>query len=487
MPSKVIQADYDFLKNTSKTFARYTDTTAALTYQLEDHYNKLYAGGWQGRAAERFFAEMKELIFPALHRLENALQLVSDEIIRTHDTFKDYEEQAARLFMGELTDIEADGGASAAEHEYLLVSNGFAKPAIMQIGTVTPTPEPTPISGQDSVYYPVLQSLLTYDYRNTRLNSEGVPYVNINNALNVANGLEQAIAEGRIDRTSVDALIASAQQGNAGALAALYTIAFANAQGTNYLAFENGTGFAYYGKSNPYLSNLTGALDGVEVDGGNCAMFVSVGLFMSGFPVIPLPNVTSIPGVVPPGSDQLWGPGRVLDYYRNSDSYSPEEQTHDGIENFFQGTDAFRGVTPLYNALINVHGTTRVTPGETGWESNIAPGTLVFSYTGTTLTAASTNHVSMVVGWGPNVANYSPPPTQPFFPTQQEAQAYYGTNVSLTPWAVDSGGETPAGYPRPYTETVPSANGTVVMVTVPIPALPVTPTQTPTPTATPAA
>ncbi len=128
MPSKVIQADYDFLKNTSKTFARYTDTTAALTYQLEDHYNKLYAGGWQGRAAERFFAEMKELIFPALHRLENALQLVSDEIIRTHDTFKDYEEQAARLFMGELTDIEADGAPRRLNTNICLFQMGSQNP-----------------------------------------------------------------------------------------------------------------------------------------------------------------------------------------------------------------------------------------------------------------------------------------------------------------------------------------------------------------------
>lgn len=89
----------------------------------------------------------------------------------------------------------------------------------------------------------------------------------------------------------------------------------------------------------------------------------------------------------------------------------------------------------------------------------INAGDLIYTFFGNSRGAADPrNHVALIVGWGPTSPNFrlSPPDKIPsLFSTFQEAQEYYKKQgIEITPWAVDHGGNSPEGYPRPYLQAV---------------------------------
>ncbi|MBE2192719.1 MAG: WXG100 family type VII secretion target, partial [Anaerolinea sp.] len=82
MVVKVIRAQYDGLREVAKVFAHHADLSVALTFQVEGLVDQLQGGAWRGVGAESFYAEMVELVLPAMRKLEDALQFARDSTLK---------------------------------------------------------------------------------------------------------------------------------------------------------------------------------------------------------------------------------------------------------------------------------------------------------------------------------------------------------------------------------------------------------------------
>lgn len=97
---KVIRAQYDGLREVARVFAHHADLSVALTFQVEGLIDQLQGGAWRGVGAEGFYAEMGELVLPAMRKLEDALQFARDSTLTIIEIMQAAEEDAAALFRG---------------------------------------------------------------------------------------------------------------------------------------------------------------------------------------------------------------------------------------------------------------------------------------------------------------------------------------------------------------------------------------------------
>ncbi|CAG1013832.1 hypothetical protein ANRL4_05042 [Anaerolineae bacterium] len=97
---KVIRAEYDGLREVAKVFAHHADLSVALTFQVEGLVDQLQGGAWRGVGAESFYAEMVELVLPAMRKLEDALQFARDSTLKIIEIMQAAEAEAAALFRG---------------------------------------------------------------------------------------------------------------------------------------------------------------------------------------------------------------------------------------------------------------------------------------------------------------------------------------------------------------------------------------------------
>jgi len=107
MPGYKIQANYDQLASAAARFTNEANQTTQLTQQVRQCFEVLQGGDWIGMGAQRFFAEMRELVFPGLQRLSSTLQDASQATKRISEALRQAEEQAGALFRG------GAGGAGA--------------------------------------------------------------------------------------------------------------------------------------------------------------------------------------------------------------------------------------------------------------------------------------------------------------------------------------------------------------------------------------
>lgn len=272
----------------------------------------------------------------------------------------------------------------------------------------------------------------------------------------VAYRLAEAIKNGTIDRDSVLRLIDRARgEQIAGATyshsaATLYALAFADAQGANWELWEQHHEGAYTGAGGGWhearLDNCVGdqIRNGASrtdakkhceglLSSGNCANFVSTAMWLGG-------------GLTP---TDVWCPVDdkafpFLDYYTDSGSVSwgtPDSQIaffgQYGQSGFDISSEIY--LYPFDNAL-GAQGKVEAEGFQALRSTNYVFGTGDLVY--------SEQHVAIVVGWG------SPNGTigDAFYPTYDEAVAAGIENPE--PWAVDHGGTNPAGYARPWRQTI---------------------------------
>ncbi|MCC6976464.1 MAG: WXG100 family type VII secretion target [Anaerolineae bacterium] len=131
MVAQRIQGDYDRLQEILKVFMHHADMTVALTVQVEGLVEQLQGGAWRGVGAEAFYAEMGDLILPAMRRLEDALQFAGEKTGKIHHILREAEEEAARLFRGEASFINLKLTPSLVTHPFQMGPQGS-----------TPTPLP---------------------------------------------------------------------------------------------------------------------------------------------------------------------------------------------------------------------------------------------------------------------------------------------------------------------------------------------------------
>ncbi len=104
MVSSLIRMDYDEGKTCETCFSQQADATRQLLNSLKRQLDQLSAGGWLGRGAQQFYAEMQDIVLPALERMSAALEEACRCTQRIAQDFQKAEQEAGRLFMG------GDGG-----------------------------------------------------------------------------------------------------------------------------------------------------------------------------------------------------------------------------------------------------------------------------------------------------------------------------------------------------------------------------------------
>ncbi len=93
-----IRADYDKLDQIAGRFANQADAIQQMQQKVRGSYGKLRDGGWIGDAANAFFSEMEDLLFPASARLQQALEEAGQKTQQIAQTVKQAEQEASSLF-----------------------------------------------------------------------------------------------------------------------------------------------------------------------------------------------------------------------------------------------------------------------------------------------------------------------------------------------------------------------------------------------------
>lgn len=93
-----IQADYDELASIANEFGQEAGAAEQLMNNIMRMVGELEAGGWIGRGAESFYAEMHDLVEPGMQRLVRALEDCSSAIKNIANIISQAENEASGLF-----------------------------------------------------------------------------------------------------------------------------------------------------------------------------------------------------------------------------------------------------------------------------------------------------------------------------------------------------------------------------------------------------
>lgn len=96
-----VEINYDEMADIAQSFDQQGEEAGQMLRAILSQVDNLRAGGWAGQGANAFFAEMDDLILPALNRLVSALQQAADVARATAYQFGEAEQEAAHLFSGE--------------------------------------------------------------------------------------------------------------------------------------------------------------------------------------------------------------------------------------------------------------------------------------------------------------------------------------------------------------------------------------------------
>jgi WXG100 family type VII secretion target len=93
-----IQIDYDELANIANQFAQEASAAEQLVNRITSLVGQLEGGGWIGRGAQAFYAEMHDEVEPGLQRMVQALEDGSSSIKQISSIISQAEQEASSLF-----------------------------------------------------------------------------------------------------------------------------------------------------------------------------------------------------------------------------------------------------------------------------------------------------------------------------------------------------------------------------------------------------
>jgi len=94
-----IRLQYDEMDQISNKFTNQSEIVQELLTRLTSQMGELQGGAWIGRGADAFYAEMEELVVPAVTKLRDALEtsgVLTQQIVRT---VQEAEEEAGAYFV----------------------------------------------------------------------------------------------------------------------------------------------------------------------------------------------------------------------------------------------------------------------------------------------------------------------------------------------------------------------------------------------------
>jgi len=93
-----IRADYDRLEQIASRFVNQSHAVGQTIQKVQGSMGPLEDGGWIGRGADSFFAEMNNVVLPASHRLQEVLDEASRTVREIVQKLKQAEEEASSRF-----------------------------------------------------------------------------------------------------------------------------------------------------------------------------------------------------------------------------------------------------------------------------------------------------------------------------------------------------------------------------------------------------
>lgn len=93
-----VQADYDELAAIANEFNTEAGAAEQLYNNIMNLVGELEGGGWIGRGADSFYAEMHDLVEPGMQRLIRALEDASNAIKQVSNIIAQAEGEASGLF-----------------------------------------------------------------------------------------------------------------------------------------------------------------------------------------------------------------------------------------------------------------------------------------------------------------------------------------------------------------------------------------------------
>jgi WXG100 family type VII secretion target len=92
------ECNYDELQQLTKMLQKEAEEMNQLLSQTRGKADALHGDGWIGRGADKFFAEMQQLILPSMTRLVNALNQASQSANQISEIYRQAEDEAQNGF-----------------------------------------------------------------------------------------------------------------------------------------------------------------------------------------------------------------------------------------------------------------------------------------------------------------------------------------------------------------------------------------------------
>jgi WXG100 family type VII secretion target len=93
-----IQVNYEVLNEMENKFVQLAEGVQEMATKIKSRDNSLRQGGWIGRGSDAFYAEMDDLVMPAIARLRRALDEGGQALNRMARIFDEAEQEAQSGF-----------------------------------------------------------------------------------------------------------------------------------------------------------------------------------------------------------------------------------------------------------------------------------------------------------------------------------------------------------------------------------------------------
>lgn len=114
MPSNKIQADDDQLARIQTAFMAESDRARRTRLALSTCLEALRGGDWQGKGADRFYAEMDRAVLPTLQRLIDAFDTAARATGQVRQTMRQAAQDASAALRGEAGGAALEGAGAGA-------------------------------------------------------------------------------------------------------------------------------------------------------------------------------------------------------------------------------------------------------------------------------------------------------------------------------------------------------------------------------------
>ena len=150
MPAPKVRADFDLLNNIATRFSGESDNITQMQSSITQAMSALEGGDWVGPGATAFYAEMRELVLPAVQRLIAALGEAGTTATKIGRTVKQAETDAARQ-------LRSTGGSGAPKgHGQSSPGGSFADSMMSDLTGEPAGPSKGGIESSDDWVQPVL-------------------------------------------------------------------------------------------------------------------------------------------------------------------------------------------------------------------------------------------------------------------------------------------------------------------------------------------